>query len=436
MNANLHLFRNLIAQRRLVMFGAPPEEPPPTYDLIGVGSASTSLVDYPKIADTTTGTIYLDGSAGTNGVGTVGDPFNSLASALAALTSGSTLLIRGGTYAIGSTIGRSTSWGALTRVMRYGTEEVIFDGSGVTFDTSVINFSGSVNELWHGIEVINAPGGVNNGQAVRFADGAHDCTLSEFDVHHSLGTGIFGYGAYNITVLDSWVWAMGSGSGSGDTNSADCYAFTGDSNSGLAGIKYVRCAGAYAQDDIFDMYRNAGAECIDCVAYKPGWNWSDGTAATNGDGNAYKMGSNEANTQDNVVKGSIAIDATNNGLDDNATNEGNDFLFSTAVLCGHEKSGWGFQLGDDPASIIKNNIGWTDNRVPAIEYGAGYGTYNSWNGANADPLYADPANYDWSLDAGSPYIGAGEGGVNMGASDVALALAKEFCAYVEANRVV
>lgn len=405
----------------------PSEPPPPSYDLLGFGSVSTSLVDYPKIADTTVGFKYVDGSRPSSGDGSsLATAYKTIQEGLAALTNGQKLIVKGGTYSISGTgITRSTAWASPTYVMAYGSDVVILEGSGIDYNRSVLTFSGSVNEIWHGFWVRDRQAGfLNDGQSVRFIDGAHDCKLSRFRVSHCAQTGVFGYNAYNIQVLDSAVWRLGDGSDTG-TNAPDGFALTGDVNAGLPGIRYVRCIAAFCPDDSFDHYRNQGALDIDCVSYKAGYYWNNNPGA---DGNGFKLGSNETNTKNNGAIGCLALGSRNNGFDDNATDENNTLLRNTAADCG----GTGFQVGSGLGATVHDNIA-VDNGLDYKEWAAIADSYNSWNLGITDPLFGDPSSYDRSLLAGSDALGAGISGGNLGASDVALAIAKEYIPFILDN---
>lgn len=392
--------------------------PQPT-SLLGVGSASTSLVDYPKIPDSTTGNKYVDSSVSSSGDGnSLATAYKTLQEGLAALSSGQTLIVKGGPYSVGSGITRSTSWASPTYIKAYGDETVILDGSSVPYDASILKFNGSVNEIWHGFHARNAQnGGNNNGQAVAFENNAHDCKLSRFWVSHCAKDGIWGYSAYNIQILDSAVWRLGDGTSTG-TNVPDTFSFTGNVNSGLQGIRYVRCFSAHAGDDGFDMYRNQGAIAVDCASYRAGYYWNGNVA---GDGNAFKMGSTEANTHSNSVIGCIAIGARNNGFDDNATDDNNTWLRNTAVDC----VGDGFQVGSGLSATVNDNIS-IGNGQNYREWAAINDTFNTWNLGITDPQFANTTLHDYSLAAGSPAISAGISGGNIGASDIALAIYKEW----------
>lgn len=402
--------------------GIPIVPPPPPSPGGGVGSVSTSHVDYPVIPDSTTGDWYVDGSVGSSGNGlSLGTAFKTIQEGLAVLSSGQTLIVKGGTYNItGSGIYRNTAWGARTYIKAYGDEQVVLDGSGISYDRSILTFSGSVNEVWHRVWAKNSQaGGNNDGQAVRFVDGAHDCLLSKFWVSHCRQTAFYGYTGYNIIIQDSAAWRLGDGVSTG-TNVADAFALTGNVNGGYQGIRYVRCVSAHAPDDAFDHFRNQGAIDVDCVAISPGYYWNGNPA---GDGNGFKMGSAEATAHSNQVIGSLVVGARNIGFDDNATDFNTVMRRNTAILCG----GFGFQAGSGTSATIRDNIGF-DNGTDYIEYAAIPDSFNTWNLGITDPLFEDPLNDDYSLSASSPCIGASSVGGNLGASDVAYALYKEWSA--------
>lgn len=75
------------------------------------------------------------------------------------------------------------------------------------------------------------------------------------------------------------------------------------------------------------------------------------------------------------------------------------------------------------SQLIKNVICWPSGYSAA----SGYTTYSDIGGSgivpgsgniNSDPLFTDPANGDFTLQSGSPCVGAGESGVNMGISGI------------------
>lgn len=395
----------------------------PSTSILGVGSASTSLADYPKIVNSTTGDWYVDASVESSGDGTsLATAFKTLPEGLAALSAGEKLVVKGGTYTLPSGgITRSTAWASQTIITGYGTERPVLDASSVGTNGSALTFNGSVNELWHRFHVKNVPVRVSgfNAQAIRFTNAAHDCIMSEIWLSHCGQDGFWGYTAYNIQFRDCAAWRLGDGVTTG-TNAPDTFALTGIANVGLPGIRYVRCFSGHAGDDSFDFYRNAGGLAIDSVSYKAGYYWN---GVRSGDGNGFKLGSNETNITNNGAIGCLAIGAAANGFDDNAMDDNVTMLRNTAVDCGS----YGFQAGSGLAATINDNIA-NNNSINYREWAAIPDSYNTWNLGITNPNFADTANFDWSLDTGSSAIAAGISGGNLGASSIALEIAKEWLA--------
>lgn len=396
----------------------PEPDPPPSGDLIGVGSTSTSLTNFPQIADTTTGDKYVDASVGSSGDGnSLATAYRTIQEGLAALSAGQTLIVKGGTYPITSQIARNTPWASATRVMAYGDEQVVIDASLVSPNTSAVRFNSSARrELWHRIKVVNVPdnAGGYDGQAVAVV-GCSDVTLSRFEVTDCRQDGIWCYNAVDIDVLDSAVHGLGDGF-TQDTNVPDNFAATGSSQR----VNFVRCFSAFAPDDGFDFWTCVDGVFEDCVSYRAGY-YRNGNPA--GDGNGYKMGGNAGGGR-NLVRGALAISCRSNGFDDNASSIGeNQFRQLTAVGNGNA----GVQAGSLSSTVVRDTI--ANGNSPNYQEWATPGpadSLNTWNLGITNPQFADPAAYDWSLLPGSPAIGAGTSGGNLGASEIALAIAKEW----------
>ncbi len=401
--------------------------------LSGVGSASSSLSDYPRVANTTVGDYYVDGSVGSSGAGTsLGTAFKTIAEGLQALSSGQTLLVKGGTYALGGGgIWRQTVWASKTRIMGYGTDRPILNAAGVGTNNSALTLSGAVNEVWHGFHVRNVPsaGGGNNGQSVRLVSGANNNILSNMWVSHCVTDGFFAFGASNNQLLDCAAWRIGDGVDQG-TNSPDNYAIKG----GSSGNKLVRCFGGHGPDDCYDFWNANGNEVIDSVAFRGGYYWSGALGSTSyGDGVGFKM-SGTGTTTPNHVSGSIAINCTGDGFQPNQSNLAFNFMRCTSVQNGAH--GFDFNGGSSGMTGVSRDCISLLNAA-AGNQGATYSVYagsfynhafGNWNLGISAPAFADPVTNDWSLASGSPAIGAGVSGGNLGASTIALEIAREWLA--------
>lgn len=377
--------------------------------LLGVGSTLDTYTSYPVTGEVTNGDWYVDPTSNTNGSGTEGNPFNDLHSAIAAASINDVILVKAGT--LQPTTKYSVSTAGL-KIYAYGSDRPIINASSLSTSGSApvpIYITGD-NQHWKGFDVIGVQatslGYDIGGVRVHQASG---CKVEDFRYYNSVAGGFYAYAATNTIFQDCIYYGVNS-SGFG-TNAADGFASTGNST----GTKMIRDFAANGCDDGFDFFTGSGNEILSCVAYRCGY-LPGTTQASSGDGNGFKCGGTDA--LNNLVKGNLSIANRVYGFDDNLTNNGNDYIQNTAVL----NDIYGINTGQDPASIVNDNIALTN---ATDRDGSGVsGSYNTWNLGITDAQFADVANYDWSLDTGSPCIGAGISGGNLGASEEALILAK------------
>lgn len=401
----------------------------------GVGSSSTSLVDYPQTGAVTTGDIWVDPAAMTNGSGTEGSPYDNLGDALTAVSDGERIIVKSGTLSLSNRIVRSTSWGTGIEIFNYGTDRPVLDFSGSSDSNGSIYFTSGGNEHWKGFEVINAP---SRGVQIETSN----VTIEDFHVYASEGDGIyianFGSGAGNNLIQDCRVWKLGDGVTTG-TNVPDGIVCTGNTGSPTQDNAIVRCFVANGPDDGIDLYRARGTRVVDCVVYQSGTYWN-GTGSL-GDGNGYKMGGNDSNSGNNYAIGCLAVDCESSGFAHNeaANTSGTDpnivFAFCTAV----DNGGSAFNTGGDNANhlnVRRDSIAWGNGSVGYVGPNA-----TSLRILSSDPSFVDAVNSDYSLDTGSTAIDYGiEGDIsnsvatqptfgvatNAGASDVSLEIAIEW----------
>lgn len=407
------------------------EEPaPPGPTIGGEGSVSTSNADYPPTGPVTSGDIWLDPMAGTNGNGTEGSPYNSIYSALSALSDGERIIVRAGTIALTSQITRNTSWTTGVEVFAYGDERPVIDASGLSGSARALYFASGRREHWKGFEVRDGPGrGVNIE--------ASETHIEDFRVHGFQGDGVyiadFGTGAASNKVWDTIVYDLGDGISQG-TNVPDGFVVTGNTGSPSEDNEFVRCVAKNAPDDGFDCYRGRGTRFVDCVASESGY-YTNGNPA--GDGNGFKMGGSDSDSGDNRAIGCLSVDNRATGFTHNeaANTTGTDpnvvFAFCTADGNGSR----GFNTGGDNA----NHLNVRRDCLITNNDGLGYVGPNAVNLRDiTTPTYIDRAGSDYSMDVGSDGIldGIEEGignsvatqptsgtATNAGASQVALQLA-------------
>jgi hypothetical protein len=382
-----------------------------------------------------TGDVWLDPSAATNGDGSEGSPYNSLASARAALNDGERLIVRAGTITLTSQITCNTSWATGIEVFAYGTERPVIDAGGLSSTERALYFTSGANEHWKGFEFIDGP---NRGVNIESTDTKiEDCWVHGF-ARDGIYIANFGNGAGSNTILDCMVWGLGDGISTG-TNVPDGIVCTGNTGSPTVGNALVRCFVANAPDDGIDLFRGRNTRVVDCVTFEAGW-YANGNPA--GDGNGVKAGGGDSDSGDNYVIGCLSVDCRASGFTHNEarntpTESDPNIVFAFLTATGNGSSG--VNTGGDQAAHL--NV-----RRDCIITGndsVGYVGANAVNlrDVTSGVTYVDAAGRDYSLDTGSAGIDDGiEGGIsnsvetqptsgtatNAGASTIALELAVDW----------
>jgi hypothetical protein len=399
----------------------PDPDPDPEESLLGTGSTSTSLVDYPKIENTTTGDWFVNGSVASSGDGTtLGTAFKTLQEGLSALGDGETLLVKSGTYVFNSTINRNTSWSSQTRIMAYGDDRPVLDFSNIS--SRCVYFGGSSkNELWHRFHVRNnnrSRGEVHTGHEGWYAyTGASDLVWSDLWASDLGGEGFRFYRVDDSQVLDCATWDLGDSSLSPSwTSPPDGFICSGSGSSGGESNRnvFARCVAINAPDDGFDCFSGIDTLYVDCVSIQAG-KYYDGTGGRGRNG--FKMGGGTG--ADNTAKGCFSYDC-GRGFEDNGGTRVT-FLSGTATACD-----WVGVNGPTGTTVVRDMISLA-NDAPNSNIG-GTASNNTWNLGITNAGWESPGTPDWdySLSDTSGCLGVGVSGGNLGASTVALALAKEW----------
>ncbi len=384
--------------------GPGPQPPdPPASILLGIGSGSTSLIDYPKVQPTTAGDWYVDVSRPASGNGrSLATAFRTIPEALNRVRDGETVIVKGGRYPTPTQINRNVSWNEWVRVLAYGDELVILDRAGSNADHAAVRFHDNARrELWHGFIAENGRGLGNSSQAFAVSF-ARDIVISRSVVRNWHG-GVAGFVVHrgtDIVIQDCIITDLGDGV-TAHTNAPDGFASTSyDPHPPSRGTRFVRCVSAYAPDDGIDFWRSADGAAIDCVVFRPGY-YRNGARA--GDGNGVKLGSNPQQfpgVGPNAVRGSLLLGAFRAGATHNS-NPGCAFVNNTA-----SQGRWrGFDYGT--GAVRSGNVAWGN--------GDGDDSQN--------PNFCDPAAFDFSIPRGHARAG-------QGASTVALELAKRTLPYL------
>lgn len=398
--------------------------PPTGLTLIGVGSSSTSLVDYPKTPAGTDGDWFVDPVNGndSNAGTTVGAAFKTLTKALSVVSDGQRIRVRAGTLYPTARWLRTTQWATGIDILNYGDERWVVDGRDLpnpgTNDQMVIALYGA-NEHWKGFKVVNTDS-ING--PVTIGNPGHDNWVEDFIVtdNPTCDGAVDISNSYGNLIQDAVVYAMGDGV-SVNTNVPDCFR----AQSGAHDNLFVRCIGFNGPDDCLDTY-TAGINnnAIDCVMVAPGWYWNGNPGSQDGDGKGFKMGG-AATSGRNKVYGSLVYKAFGHALSaNNAGLGGVEFHHCTAV----DGNDYGYYMYAGTSSyhnLVRDSI---ERGCVNDYYGGAYNDHdhNTFDIPIAAPAFADEAGFDFSLDAGNPCIGADSVGGNLGASDVALLLAKKW----------
>lgn len=426
------LLRNALTSRRVskeLIFPGGGGEPSET--LLGVGSVSTSLVDYPKTGPVTVGDWYVDPNAGTNGSGSLASPFNNMGSAFSAASGGDTILVKAGTINLTTRITRTTSYSEANplKVFAYGTDRVTLDGSSIpsgSTSSQILRFANTASwEHWKGFNFVNGKG---IGVAVLAPNiKLEDCYFHDITVNDTVGGAalrIQDGTSTNCILQDLVFWRIGDPTnGSLGTNQPDCIQFTSVNGVVTSGHKLVRTFMRDGPDDCVDLFRGANIEIIDTVAVNGGRFW---TGASGGDGSNFKMGGTSLSAIGNSsLVGCLSIEGRSESIKPNSAPNRITALRTTQV----DAENYGFNFSNvisGDKHVVTDCIEFNSGNGSSPGMSAAYvtATFNSWNLGISNPLFADAANHDYSLAVGSDAIGASSTGGNLGASTVALELAK------------
>lgn len=408
--------RTLISRRRRSVLGVGDAPPPPESILLGVGSASTSLADYPRTAPIVAADWYVNSETGSDSYTgkAIGFAFETFEKALSVASAGQTIIAYG-------TFQRTSALvvNKAVTIAGYGDARWVIDRglggttSGVAHAGIRVTASGATIRGF-GVKGVPTRSDADYATyAVEVTSGTEDVTVENGVIWGGKSGSVMLYQAVRPRVID--VVTIGSSGAGSVSNMPDGIVATANSGQATTDASIVRCLAANVGDDCFDLFRATGAKIIDCVAIAAGISH---TGATLGDGNGFKTGG--TGSGNNELRGSISVYARTTGITNNANaGAANLFLNNTAA---HNARGLLSDDGTPPQQT--NNIAMNNTLYDTSV--AGPQTNNTWNLAVTDASFAAVASGDWSLGSGSACIGAGSGGANLGASDVALELLKKW----------
>jgi hypothetical protein len=357
------------------------------------------------------------------GVGTLDNPFRTIPKALSLTTTpGSTINIRGGTYAVSATItlSRSGTSSNLYKLLAHQNEKPTLDFSAMPIGSNNrgIRISGS---YWHvkGLDIYKAG---DNGMNI---SGSYN-TIENCVLRENADTGLqLGGGASNNRIIncDSY-YNTDPGQGNADGFSPKLDVGTGN--------YFYGCRSWQNSDDGWDGYIRPRPAVVPTTTMENCWTFMNGYlksgAPSSGNGNGFKMGgSDSANlSHDVILKNCLAFHNRVKGFDQN-NDRGPMTLFNCTAFSNGTNYGMGGVIEPGSAMTLKNCVSAGAGGV-SLNSSAVQAT-NSWMPpfvvTNSDFISIDttgvrgPRNADGSLpDISFMHLAAGsdliDAGTNVG----------------------
>jgi hypothetical protein len=307
--------------------------------------------------------------------GTLASPLRTIQRAVDLAAAGTTIAIRGGTYAPSTNIqiNKNGTSSAPFTMTAFNGERVIIDGEQMPHTPAPLNASipraerGALHvegDWWRfvGLEIINGPYAI-------FGVDVNNDVFDRLIVRNNYESGLHIQGSSSnnqILNLDS----SGNRDPRKNGESADGLAIKEGSGSG----NLVRGARLWNNsDDGFDAWEFLTPIRVEnSVAWGNGFNrW--GFSNFTGDGNGFKMGGGDVDPPANhTVRNSIAFDNAVGGFIDN----GNPGSLTVDRNTAYRNGGTGFDFADSTSTLTKN---LSVRNATAVSLGSSTASGNSWN---------------------------------------------------------
>lgn len=404
------------------------------------------------------GSIFVAPNGKASNPGTIGEP-TTLVQALTMVKPGGAIYLRDGTYSYSTQItiarGNNGEAGKRKEIFAYPAEEPLLDFSPQPYnsDDPSKNPRGlQINgDYWH-VKGLKVKGSADNGI---FIGGNYNIienceTYENRDSGLQLGrysssvTNIEGWPSYNL-ILNCYSHDNYDPDDGEDADGFGCKLTTGYGN------VFRGCIAAYNVDDGWDLYTKKDTGPIgpvtleNCIAHHNG-RTSDGGSSDDGDKNGFKLGG-EKIAVDHIVKNCIAFSNINHGFDCNS-NTGSMTITNCTAFDNAETSGkynFNFHVGTHtfvnnlsykPARLGNNDHSIYDGNPNNIDVDGKNVVWRNNQATSASGLKVNDSDFvsltvptevlrkvDGSpelgdflaLASGSGLIGAGTGGVNIGA---------------------
>ena len=340
---------------------------------LGAGAAPAAAADPVSVSATT---LYVATNGNDANPGTAAQPLATIQKAVDLAQAGTTIAVRGGTYAPSTNIQLLKSGTASEPITltAYNGERVVIDGENMPYTPGAVGSSipraqrGAIHiegEYWRisGLEIIHGPYGI-------FGVDTGSNVFERLVTRDNYESGLHLQGASSgnqITNLDSY----GNRDPRKNGESADGLAIKEGSGTG----NVVRGARLWNNsDDGFDAWEFLSPILIEnSLAYGNGynrWNLPDYT----GDGNGFKLGGGDEDLPAaHTVRNSMAWGNSAGGFIDNANPGALVVERSTAW----RNSGTGFDFADADGTLTKN-LSASNGTAVALGSNSG-GSGNSWN---------------------------------------------------------
>jgi Right handed beta helix region len=317
-------------------------------------------------------TIYVAANGNDANTGTINYPFASIGKAVAIIVPGDSIMVRGGSYIINTTIripvSKSGRPGSLIYLFAYKQEKPIFDCSGMLVSSGNRGFF-VMASYWH-IYGLDIKGAGSNGM---YVSGSYN--MIEFCVFREnadTGLHLCSGASYNeVLNCDSYYNA--------DPTKENADGFAAKVTVGSFN-RFVGCRAWQNLDDGWDGYLRPADDVttmiINCIAYKNGY-LKDGSIGE-GDGNGFKLGgSDDKSLRHNMVlTNCLAVGNKVKGFDQNNSRGSLTLNNCTAYNNGVNYAFW-LPLADGKTATITNCISYGKGDVKLAAFVEQKN--NSWN---------------------------------------------------------
>jgi hypothetical protein len=364
----------------------PPTSPVPS-------PSPTSASPSPTASQPSTGTLYVAPSGSASATGTQSDP-TTLVSAIARITPGGTIYLRGGTYAFAQTVtiptGNNGTSSARNQLVAFQGETPVLNFSAQTEDPA--NRGLALNGSFWRLSGLVVERAGDNGIFIGGSNNIIERTVTRFNRDSGLQISR----AASTTPQNQWpannLIVSTESHDNADSDGEDADGFASKLTSGPGNV--FRYAVSHNNiDDGWDLYTKTDTGPIGPVTIEDSLSYNNGTLsnggqAGNGDRNGYKLGGDDI-AVNHVVRRSIAIHNGKHGFTWNS-NSGTMSISNNISIDNTERN---FQF-DGGTSVFRNNTSCrsssgTNDRV----VGDADGSNQFWSGTNGSRC----ANYTGAL---------------------------------------